>query len=317
MLLKQLWVLLQTYITISMVLKSFIERARQFFEDFGKFMQKEHQNIAHYYTQGTEFPKSSFDKLDLLIISSGEIKQKIKDHRDSFNNLYLFEIVDQFEICSSMLDFISNYSKWYQSTSIKGRYQSTSQVSSVLRQNETLENFSTRVGYANGEEGSLDIALKNHIKEEDYSFEGGLVMETSTQIDNGSLVLNTVVDELVGENILGRDIQQKLSFSEDDIVCLTPQETFEQTVRLICKLFKGNNPEFPSSGLDKSFLSNKNGLCIMLPTVMRQLNEIVSTEDTIRNFSIKSIDNRGDVMKIDLEFESVLSNQISQTIDGN
>ena len=55
----------------------------------------------------------------------------------------------------------------------------------------------------------------------------------------------------------------------------------------------------------------------MLPTVMRQLNEIVSTEDTIRNFTIKSIDNSGDMMKIDLEFESVLSNQVNQTIDGN
>lgn len=317
MLLKQLWVLLQIYITISMVLKSFIERARQFFEDFGKFMQKEHSSIVDYYTQGTEFPKNGFDCLDLLIASSEEIKQKIRDLRNSFNSLYFFEVVDRFEICCGMLDFISNYSKWYQSTSIKGRYQSTSQVISVLKQNETLESLSTRVGYSDKEEGFLDIALRNHIKEEDYNLEGGLVMKTSASINNGSLVLNTVVDELVGESVLGRDLQQKLSFSEDDLTCLPPQETFEQTIRLICKLFKGNNPEFPSSGLDKSFLSNKNGLCIMLPTVMRQLNEIVSTEDTIRNFTIKSIDNSGDMMKIDLEFESVLSNQISQTIDGN
>lgn len=300
-----------------MSLSSFIERSKLFFDDFNKFMQEGHQEIVNYYTQESDYPKDSFDKLDLLINLSEEVKQSIRDFRDSFNNLYLFEIVEQFESCSSMLDFISNYSKWYQSTSIKGRYKSTSEVASVLKQNETLENLSSRIGYADREDGFLDISLRNHVREVDYNSNGSLVVKTSTQIDGQSLVLNTVVDEPVGENILGRDIQRKLSFSEDDLVCLSPKETFEQIVKLICSLFKGNNPEFPNSGIDKGFLSNKNGLCIMLPTVIRQLNEIVSTEDTIKSFNIKSIDNRGDVMKVEFEFESVLGNQVNQIVDGN
>lgn len=288
-----------------------------FFERYLDFINNDNQELVNYYTLESEYPKESFDKLDRLFSDCRTIYEKIKIFRNNLENYYGFLVFDQVEDCYHTLNIIENYNKWFRTSFLKGRFKSTVEVDFVLKKNQTLENLSEEIGFEDRERGALELSIRNHIKETDYALDGGLVFKFSYQNDE-SLYLNTVVDVLTGENVLGKDIDKKFIFRENDLLTLSPKETFVQTCSILCGLLKNNNPEFPTQGFDKRTLSNKNVLNSTLPTFIRQLYSTVGRDDTIASFEIINIKIEGDCLRIEIEFKSLLEGRVTkQTINGN
>lgn len=290
---------------------------KTFFEESLELMQVHHSNIVSYFVEEGDFSKEAFGLLDKLENKSQIIYSKLRTNRNKLNNFLDFVIFDQIEDFISVFRSIQNYSRWYKSSIIKGRFKTTTEVNFVLRQNQTLENLSQEIGWQNQDEGALDLALRNKIKETDYDLQGGLIFKFAYQNEK-SLKLQTVVDEMTGENLLGKDIQAKLEFKNDDLVYLTPQDTFHQTCEILTNLMKNSNPEFPNDGFDKSAISNKNLMKVRLPSFIRQIYAVAKKDDTIASFSVSDIVESGDSLRIEMQYRSYLNSEpVKKSVYGN
>lgn len=301
--------------------KSFSDKlgfdVKQFFQNCFTLLQDYQPKLVTYYTKEGTFPKEAFQLLDKLEAQVPVIYNKLRVNRENFDNYSDFLVFDQIEDFVSIFKTIENYSKWYKSSTIKGRFKQTTEVNFILRQNQTLESFSSEVGWNNREKGALDLALRNQIKETDYDLSGGMVFRFAYQNDK-KIELQTVVDEMTGENLLGKDIQSTLEFKNDDLVYLTPADTFLQTCEILTNLMKNSNPEFPDEGFDKSAISNKNIMRVRMSTFIRQMFATVKRDDTIASFSISDVSIDGDALSIEVQYKSYLGGEpVKKAVYGN
>lgn len=289
---------------------------QSFFDDYILFMTQHKQNISDYYSRGTTYPKTSFDLLETLKMNFKIISQKISSNRETLTNFSDFEVVDKIEEINHSLEIIDNYSRWLGSSMFNGKFKQSAEIDVILKQNQTLESFAEEIGYFDKDAGAIDIAMRNNLKENDTTLEGGVIFRFSYQ-DKNNLNLTSIVDNLTGESLLGKDILRKITFNSGDLEVLTSTDAFNQTCLILVSLLKRDNPEFPSYGFDKTTISNKNIMNNMLPSFIRQLYNTVATDDSIANFRVSDIFTDGDKMSIEVTFKSWLSNEIKQRVDGN
>lgn len=289
---------------------------QQYLTDYTNFVNLYNQSLIDYYTAEAEYPKTSFDELDKLLRTSLLIYQQIPICRTSLNSYFAFETMDVIEDVISSLQTIDNYSRWLRTSFVKGRFKENVEIDFILKQNQTLEELSSDIGFSDREEGVLSLTLRNHIKEKDYDLSGGLLFQFNYQNDQ-QISLNTVIDTLTGENILGKDLSKKFSLKENDLLTLNPRDTFYQTCAILTSLLKNSNPQYPDQGFNKASISNKNALANMLPTFIRQLYATINEDDTIESFRIVNIITDADALKIQIEYKSHLSYEVTQIANGN
>lgn len=287
-----------------------------FFLKYINFIDSQQQQIRDYYTIETPYPKESFDLLDLLLRDCELIYSKVSGNRSRLTQFSDFEVIDKFEDVVHALSIINNLSRWLRSSMINGRFKNKTEVNFILKQNQTLESLSEELGYSDRDKGLVDLSIRNSIKEIDYTLDGGLTFKFNYESGN-SVSLFTVIDNITGERVLGKDLDRKLSFGEEDLVVLTYQQTFLQTCEIFTGLLKRDNPEFSNAGFDKMTISNRNVINNMLPTFLRQLYSTVSSDDTIASFNITNVSIENDKLNIEIVFRSYIDNQVKQLIRGN
>lgn len=289
---------------------------RQYLTDCVSFINRYNQVMISYMADGTKYPRDAYVEMDNLITRYDNIARSIKINRNQLSGLIMFEVLDQVESMRSVLRSFENYSRWQRSSIVNGRFVNSAEIVYVLRQNQTLESLSREIGFSSGETGALNLAYRNKISERSYSMEGGLTFKFSYQNEK-SIRLDTVIDHMTGDNLLGKDICKKLQFIDDDLLAMSPKDTFDQTCGILIGLTKNANPEFPDQGFSKEALTNRNVLNNMLPTFIRQMYSIVSNDDTIQSFSITNTSVEGDALRIDMNFYSYLSTESKQSVNGN
>jgi len=289
-----------------------------FFGRFDSLVNTENQSLVDYYTSEGEYPKDAEDLIRELENDVDELQKKTITTRESVNNYFAFMVNDWIEACKSGLESLKNYGRWLHSSFVDGVGKSWVETTLIQAQNQSLEKFSDMLGFLDRNQGAIDIAMRNNLREEDYTNDGGAIMSYSFQNDNVTMILETIIDYLVGENVLGKDIASKLLFVDNDLDFLKPRDTFAQTVNVLCGLMKNANPEFPLDGFDKSTLLNQNMLNNRLPTFIRQLYETVGRDDSIASFNILNINTSGEALSIEMEFISHLRGETQKfVIHGN
>lgn len=289
---------------------------RQFLQDSVDFVNNYNQVLIDYLSNGEQYPRDAYITLDNLIARYDQIIKKIGTNRRQIEGLWNFQVIDRIEDMRSLMRIFENYSRWMRSSIVKGRFVNTAEILYVMKQNQTIESFARGAGYESGEAGFLDLTMRNKISEREYDLNGGLTFKFSYQNDN-SITLSSVVDNMTGDNLLGKDIAKKFQFIDNDLLTLSPEDTFLQTCGIFVSLTKNTNPEFPLEGFNKETLTNKNVLNNMLPTFIRQMYSIVAKDDTVAAFSITNTSVEGDSLRIDMRFQSHLSYEAKQSAYGN
>jgi hypothetical protein len=277
---------------------------KPFFTDYSSFVSGDLQNIVLFYKGNRNSSiEISQKKLKDLILRSEEIKEKIESSKSLFDSTDFYTFVDEFEDISLKLLSYLNLKKWVGSTNI------TNTVNYTLAQNESLDIAAQNLGYSDRDEGGLNLALANSVKETDYSLEGGFSFQMNYQSEALAIKIETLVGlSLMNEELLGRDFSRNLTFSDNDIKILSPSETFSQTCFILIKLVRGDNPEFPYSGMDKTLGVNRVSSATSLPILLRQLNDVVSADDTISKIVLRDVSNESDSLKLKCDFYSQLPN---------
>lgn len=283
---------------------------------FNAFIENDEPIINSYYCEDRSYPRESFIVLDALYEDIKNAISDIKLNRNTIDNFKYFECLDYLEDCLLCLDNINNYARWLRSSTIKGRSKNEVEIDFVLAQHQSLSNFSRKLGYENGDTGELDIQLRNKLKETSYNLDGGLKVKYNF-VDNNKIQINTVIDSLNNDTILGKDIDKSFVIVDDDLKTVVKNDCFVQSVEVLLTMKRNDNPEHPEYGLDKNIISNRNYVSQIIPSVSRQLYELISTDDTIDSFLMKNIEQRDDKLSLSVEVKAVESFVHKTVIYGN
>lgn len=290
------------------ILQEFYEKTgypiSTFITDFVNFIDNDYPKVVSYFSGENPTANAvAFNNLNSLLIENNKLFETISLNSNILNNYKWWVLIEEIENIDTRLSTIQNTSKWLRSSITQVNFTPTS-VGVILQQQQTLEQLSRNVAnIKNWNDDWAQIAQQNGLEEEMYTTEGGNYLLISPQGSN-NIVLRTVVDNIAGDKILGIDLNKKIQFENNDLQVLSPRDTFIQTVQILSQLKLGDNPDYPQIGLNKKFIVGTNRNALSYPTIIRQMGESFSTDDTIKSFSIDNIRRESDALYLDFSVAS-------------
>lgn len=272
------------------------------------FIDKDYSNIISYYSGDiNSLNNSSFSNLNSLKEELSNIFATFSLNRDIFSNYKWWLLINKLEKIDSTLMLIDNTSKWLRSTISKGNFNPNPEVDIPFSQGQTLESVERDVlGSEDWTNTWQSLAIKNDLVEEDYTTEAGFLIKANFDYSFNNFRISSIVDNPIGDKVLGLDLHKKLQYVDDDLLTLTPKETFYQNAYILINLRQYDNPEFFKQGIEPSLIVGSNVNSLTYPVLFRQLTALFKADDTIKAFQILSINRVQDSVSIDFQIESRL-----------
>lgn len=240
---------------------------KDFFQSYVDFCSEYYPYIVDYY-QGGEINADSFYELDKLIAQINIIEPLFQLHENKLNDISMWELLESFSEIVTKLTTIKNSDRWLRSASV-GR-TNTLQLEKQLRTGETFETVSEQLELENPEDDWVDIVVPQYIIEEDYITGQGSNTFSVNLKNVGINYVDNVVDTLVDENILGKDLSTEFVFENEDLKIIKFQKSMEQALQIILEAVKGCIPEFTDYGLPSDFIGQTTN-AIQYPIIFKSL----------------------------------------------
>ena len=266
---------------------------KDFYIDLLDFYENYHASILNYYTEYSyPYPSDAFFKYNTICKKLDLILSKIVLYKGNFETVDIWDVMDQLDDIKLKLNSIQAYPRIYQVGFYKKQTDNTDNYQTyMLGPHETIESVSRDY-----KQNITDLVLINELNEEDWTEAGGKQIILKTNLSDAipnSVQEEVVFDVLLGKNLLGKDLPPYFLIDEEkeDLVVLTPEQTFLKAVEILFNLKMGEIPEYPNIGVDKSIYGEctKGNAGFTFPILLRQLNIALETDDTILNFSIDDI----------------------------
>jgi len=284
----------------------------KYFNDYINFVNNNQQDIYNYYIGVLQPVQISFNELYRLQKEATRLNQIVISKCNQFLTYDFWDLIDQIDNIRVKLDTVYNYDKWLRSSITKGNYNRNIELTFVLRQNQSLENFSNEVGMKSPDNDWVNVAFKNDLREEDYDFNGGNIFKFNFDLgSNSNFNINSVIDNISSDTIYGKDLNKKIQFVNDDLLALSNNDTMVQNVNVLVSLVKGDNIEFPNDGVDKSLLSNKNKILSIYPSIFRQIYNTFAKDDTLKSITITDVYFNQTSLNMKIQVETRLSEIIT------
>lgn len=223
---------------------------KTFFQDFVSFANEEYPYIIDYY-QGGEMNADAFKKLDVLIKQADIVEPLFTLHQTTLNDISMWELLDNFTEIQTKLLTAKNSVRWFRSAPINNT--NTIQLKKQLKTGQTFEDVSRQLDDNNPDDDWLGITIDQSITEEDYTSNGSNIFMVNLKNANNNSV-DSVVDSLEGEKILGKDITTRFIFIDNDLETVTSSNAIDQAIKVNLEALKGCIPEFPEYGLPNEFI---------------------------------------------------------------
>lgn len=240
---------------------------KDFFQSYVDFCSEYYPYIVDYY-QGGEINADSFYELDRLIAQINIIEPLFQLHENKLDDISMWELLENFSEIVTKLTTIKNSDRWLRSASV-GR-TNTLQLEKQLRTGETFETVSEQLELENPEDDWVDIVVPQYIIEEDYVTGQGSNTFSVNLKNVGINYVDNVVDTLVDENILGKDLSTEFVFENEDLKIIKFQKSMEQALQIILEAVKGCIPEFTDYGLPSDFIGQTTN-AIQYPIIFKSL----------------------------------------------
>ncbi len=265
--------------------------------------------LSYFKNQIAEPDILSFDFLNKMIIEAKKINDLIIVHRSSFDRVDDWGLLEFLENVRIKLDTVNNAAKWLKSSKAKNSWQKTSiQFNTTLGVDETIEDISKNNNNSLDPQNNwVQITLENNLLEKDYNTQGGTVVQLNKSIlSKPNIHLNSVVDsELSGEKLYGIDIDRKIQWTDNDIQLLSYKNTVIQSINILIVLRQGDVPEFLNFGVDPRFAVGNNLSIFKNFRVRQQLEAVIASDDTLRDFQITNISYYNSKLKIEYNINTL------------
>ncbi len=283
------------------------------FSDFNKYNLPE---INNFFSGNTDQLNGyNNDNLKKLIEYSDLISNGIASNNFIFSTFLDWEITDYLDDLRNELLRIIKTPKFLRSSKNNLYFSSTLELPSVLTQNQTLEDVAFDVqNNPDYDNDWVDMAQRNDLSELDYDLTGGNSLILGFNISSRNYSIKSVVDIIAGERILGKDIQRRIKFENDDLVVLGYNETAYQSVEILSNLQKGDIPEFKQFG--RSLFIGTSTNVIGLSTLVRELYTVFSSDDSLINFKVRDYSQNGADVRLLFDVSTRLAETINSSINS-
>lgn len=292
-----------------------------FFNQWNTFLNNDEPLISKYYLNIIDYIDAvSFDNLSYLIERSNLLISMFVSYKTSFKYQFDLELLDFLEDIRTKLEVINKYNKFLRSSKTADQNSPTIQFTYILGQNQTLEQISDQLGSLNSQNDWTNISNANQLFESQYTPNGGnsLLLNKNNLPTASVTTMLSVIDNLLGERLYGLDLDKKIEFVDEDLKVLTYKDTVIQAISILIRLSKGDVPQYPYFGVDRSIAIGSNLGSLSIPTVIRQYNEVFGTDDSLVNFNIKEFFyNNGSLFitfEVSTRYDLIYNNQTVQII---
>lgn len=281
---------------------------------FDYYRDKYPYMVKFFSGELTNITASVFSDLDSLIRSAEDISNRI-----NLNNYLLpyykdWEISDYLEDLKMELYRMTKTSKFLRSSKANYDFRGVIEFNYQIPQNKTIEDSIYEVlGSQDYDNKSTEIAIRNDLSELDYDLRGGANLILQVQLSSLNSDIKSVVDNVIGERVYGLDIDRKFAFVDDDLKTLSYKDTIFQAVLILSNLIKGDHPEFKSFGRTNIVGQSRN--IVSIPTMIREMTNVFSSDDTLTNFSIKNLKSKEDRLELEFNVNTRLELIIKQNIN--
>ena len=235
--------------------------------------------------------------------ATNEIFTLFHNHKSRLLETQFFELLDSIETIDNLLARLQKIKKWgkfFKNSLIENQVP---EINHIIRQGETLERIASSIlGSNNPNDDWFNIALNNALIEEDYTSEGGVSIKLPLDIANVEQInINSVIDVIDEQTIMGKDIYKTITFENDDLKTVEGFDCAFQAVEILSSLRQGDNTDFPNRGIQAGLFVGSSTAFLNYPTLLRQLNEVFSNDDTLTDFNILDLKQEEDNVYIDFE----------------
>lgn len=272
-----------------------------FFSAVTLFFTNDYPDLVNYYTGTTQsITPIPYKNLDSISTQLDEIYVIFNNFSSAMTNAEYYVLLDIIENIDSRIKTTQNINRWARSTKSVVAYSPNGVINYTLSDKESLEKVAQNLlNSQNPEDDWYDIAMENHLAEEDYTSEGGKNINVPGNSQSiSSFPLNSVVDVINGKTVYGKDIYKNFSIQNNDVVVLDYDGTLSQSVDTLITLKKNSNPDFRTEGLQTSLVIGGTRNTLNFPVIVRQLTDTFSTDDTLKNFQVTNIQPVGNQLQI-------------------
>ncbi len=286
----------------------------QYLDRYVEFMENSYPSIVNFFIGNQEYLQSKhIRKLEELIETSLDISKSTTLNKYKFSMYLDWEINDYLEDLRMEIYRVSKSPKFLRSSITNFNYNSRVEIPSNLGQNQTLEDVSfNTLGQSDYSNRWVDLAMRNDLSELDYDSTGGAPLILMFQVSSRNYEIKSVIDIIRGETILGKDINRKIQFLNDDLLVLNYHQTAKQSVEILANLKRGDIPEFLSLG--RSNIVGSSTASIGVATVVRELYNVFSTDDSLSGFKVRNFHQEGSDTFLEFEVSTRIGEIETQSI---
>ena len=174
-----------------------------------------------------------------------------------------------------------------------------------VKQGDTLETISYK--FSGSTENFSSIMDANNLEYTDVNAVGwvGRRLEIPFTLELQNNRIDGVLDGAVGENLLGKDINNTTEIANDDLVTVEFDDCFKQGMEILVGDIKyGSVPEFPQYGYIVEEIMGKDLGALRDNLIANELYKILKTDTTLKEASISSIEFDDDTITISFDIVS-------------
>lgn len=283
---------------------------RQFLEDYSEFATTYYPRIVDYYNGGS-ISNTAFTKFDYLKGQLKTIEALIDQYNNNFATTDFWDLNENISDIQTSLFTIDNLSRWLRS-SRTDRFSSNLKIDYIQKQNETIERIAENFGF-NGQDDWTNLAVQNQITEEDYTNNGGKMLNAFFP-NNSNFDLENIVDNLSEENIYGKDVVSKIEIESDGgLKTVSGVESLQQTFKTIMSTSQGSVPEFEEDGIP-SYLIGSNQNTLQYPVLFRSLLNMFQKDKRFISFEVLDIKKDQDAIFIETQTKTITGDDFVKSI---
>lgn len=264
----------------------------QYFEDYRDFMQNDFSYISEYYNGDTSsIDASHISNFNALRTKSKTLMQQFINFSHRLSNCGFWELQEYCQDLNDVLEKITKLPKYYRTSKTVRGYQPYIQVKSNIGGLKTVQDLSQEIN----SEGVSEISLiiDNDLQEKDWNIDklSSITAFVNNQTD---VVVETILEQPIGNKIYGKDINRKITLENNDLAVKKYEDNVEQKCDILLSLERGNIPEMPNFG--KNRLQGTNMSDYNYTELVKDLQSVFLQNDLFEDIEISDIEyKQGDI----------------------
>lgn len=257
----------------------------QYFVDYADFMRNQFPYVRAYYAGESESIDASYiDNMNNLSERSNMLIKLFSTFGAKLGNVGYWELQNYCQDLRDTIQRVIKLPKYLRTSKTARGYKPYVQTEFNVGGYRDFRDISSIIN--NGEVTEESLILNNDFEEEDYEIDE-LKTAKAFVVNTGGTAVKTILEQPIGENVYGRDIDAKITFEDDDLAIKKYRDNVEQKITTLLELYVGDIPEFPTFGRSKTVGDNFSNF--NYADLVREIQNVFLQDDLFLSVSVEDI----------------------------